>query len=57
VPEPRVPLRLAGVLHAMADGIKMVWKEDFVPKNADKLGARDLSMAGSLEIPAPVEKK
>lgn len=37
VPEPRVPLRLAGVLHAMADGIKMVWKEDFVPKNADRL--------------------
>ncbi|MFQ3592763.1 MAG: hypothetical protein SNJ82_06170 [Gemmataceae bacterium] len=27
------------------------------PKNAEKLGAKDLSLAGSLELPAPAEKK
>jgi NADH-quinone oxidoreductase subunit H len=37
VPDERVPLRLAGLLHPLADGIKMVWKEDFIPKNADRL--------------------
>lgn len=37
VPEGPIPLRLAGTLHAIADTIKMIWKEDFVPKNADKL--------------------
>lgn len=37
VPEGTIPLRLAGTLHAMADTLKMLWKEDFVPKNADKL--------------------
>ncbi len=37
VPDEKVPLRLAGLLHPVADGIKLVWKEDFVPKNADKL--------------------
>jgi NADH-quinone oxidoreductase subunit H len=37
VPDGKVPVRLAGLLHPMADGIKLVWKEDFVPKNADKL--------------------
>jgi NADH-quinone oxidoreductase subunit H len=37
VPEGKVPLRLAGTLHTAADVIKMIWKEDFVPKNADRL--------------------
>lgn len=37
VPDGSVPLRLIGVLHVAADGIKLIWKEDFVPKNADKL--------------------
>ncbi|MEM9694984.1 MAG: complex I subunit 1 family protein [Myxococcota bacterium] len=30
-------LRLAGTLHALADTMKMVWKEDLRPKKADKL--------------------
>jgi NADH-quinone oxidoreductase subunit H len=37
VPDGKVPLRLAGTLHVVADTLKMVWKEDFVPKNADRL--------------------
>ncbi|WP_437677567.1 complex I subunit 1/NuoH family protein [Sorangium sp. So ce131] len=37
VPEGKVPLRLLGTLHAAADAIKMIWKEDFIPKNADRL--------------------
>jgi NADH-quinone oxidoreductase subunit H len=37
VPDGKVALRLAGTLHAIADTIKMVWKEDFVPRNADRL--------------------
>jgi NADH-quinone oxidoreductase subunit H len=32
----RVGLRLAGLLHPAADGLKMVFKEDFVPPNADR---------------------
>jgi NADH-quinone oxidoreductase subunit H len=30
-------IRLAGLLHPLADGIKFFFKEDFVPPNADKL--------------------
>ncbi len=30
-------IRLLGLLHPLADSIKMVWKEDFVPPNADRL--------------------
>lgn len=37
VPEGPIDVRLAGTLHAAADTVKMIWKEDFVPKNADKL--------------------
>jgi len=29
-------ITLAGLLHPLADSIKMVWKEDFVPPKADK---------------------
>jgi NADH-quinone oxidoreductase subunit H len=29
-------IRLAGLLHPLADALKMIWKEDFVPPNADK---------------------
>ncbi|MBI2896239.1 MAG: NADH-quinone oxidoreductase subunit NuoH [Deltaproteobacteria bacterium] len=31
------PLRFWGLLHVMADALKMLWKEDFVPPKADKL--------------------
>jgi NADH-quinone oxidoreductase subunit H len=37
VPDEKVALRLAGTLHAVADAIKLIWKEDFIPKNADRL--------------------
>ena len=37
VPDGPIPLRLAGTLHALADSVKMIWKEDFIPKNADRL--------------------
>jgi len=33
----RLGIRLAGVLHPAADGLKTLFKEDFVPPNADKL--------------------
>ena len=29
--------RVIGLLHSAADGLKMLWKEDFLPPNADKL--------------------
>ena len=32
----RVGLRLFGLLHPAADGLKTIWKEDFIPPNADK---------------------
>jgi NADH-quinone oxidoreductase subunit H len=34
--EPRIGLRLAGLLHPAADGLKTLWKEDFIPPNADR---------------------
>jgi NADH-quinone oxidoreductase subunit H len=37
VPDGQVPIRLAGILHSVADGAKLMFKEDFVPKNADRL--------------------
>ncbi len=37
VGEGGVEIRLAGLLHAGADAIKLLWKEDFIPKNADRL--------------------
>ncbi len=30
-------LTLAGLLHPLADALKMIWKEDFVPPRADRL--------------------
>jgi NADH-quinone oxidoreductase subunit H len=37
VPPGKVGVRLGGTLHALADGAKMAFKEDFVPANADRL--------------------
>jgi NADH-quinone oxidoreductase subunit H len=37
IPDGVVPIRLAGTLHSVADAVKLVVKEDFVPKNADRL--------------------
>lgn len=34
--QERVGLRLAGLLHPAADGLKTIWKEDFIPPNADR---------------------
>ncbi len=34
---PKVGLRLAGTLHAAADGLKTIFKEDLVPPSADQL--------------------
>ena len=34
---PKVGLRLAGTLHAAADGLKLIFKEDLVPPSADRL--------------------
>ena len=30
-------MRLAGLVHSVADVVKLVMKEDFIPKNADRL--------------------
>ena len=35
--EGKVGLRLLGMLHPLADAVKMLWKEDFIPKRADRL--------------------
>ena len=37
VPAGKVGVRLGGTLHALADGAKMAFKEDFIPPNADRL--------------------
>jgi len=37
VPDGNVGIRLAGTLHALADAIKLIWKEDLRPRRADKL--------------------
>ncbi|HNS98073.1 MAG TPA: NADH-quinone oxidoreductase subunit H, partial [Polyangiaceae bacterium] len=37
VPKEGFKLRVIGLLHTMADGIKMIWKEDFMPKRGDRL--------------------
>jgi NADH-quinone oxidoreductase subunit H len=37
IPKGKVGIRLGGTLHALADGAKMAFKEDFVPPNADRL--------------------
>lgn len=34
--EPRIGLRLAGLLHPAADGLKTIFKEDFIPPGGDK---------------------
>jgi NADH-quinone oxidoreductase subunit H len=34
--EKRIGLRLAGLLHPAADGLKTLFKEDFIPPNADR---------------------
>lgn len=35
--DERVGLRLAGLLHPAADGLKTAFKEDFIPPNADRM--------------------
>ncbi len=35
--EKQVGLRLAGIMHPVADGLKSIFKEDFIPPTADKL--------------------
>jgi NADH-quinone oxidoreductase subunit H len=37
IPAGKVGVRLGGTLHALADGAKMAFKEDFIPPNADRL--------------------
>jgi len=37
IPRGKVGIRLGGMLHALADGAKMAFKEDFIPTNADRL--------------------
>jgi len=37
VPQGKVGIRLAGLIHPAADALKMLFKEDLRPKNADKL--------------------
>jgi NADH-quinone oxidoreductase subunit H len=37
VPPGKIGIRLAGTLHGIADAVKMMFKEDFIPKNADRV--------------------
>jgi NADH-quinone oxidoreductase subunit H len=37
LPKGKVAIRLAGTMHAVADAIKLIIKEDLRPKNADRL--------------------
>ena len=37
MPDGPIDLRLGGLFHSIADAMKVVWKEDFIPPNADKL--------------------
>lgn len=37
VPDGPIAFRFAGLLHAAADAMKMIWKEDFIPPKGDKL--------------------
>ncbi|MFS8071086.1 MAG: complex I subunit 1/NuoH family protein, partial [Byssovorax sp.] len=37
VPDGPIALRFFGLLHAAADAMKMIWKEDFIPPKGDKL--------------------
>ena len=37
VREPRVGLRMLGLLHPAADGLKSIFKEDIIPSNVDRL--------------------
>ena len=37
VPDGKVAVRAAGTLHAIADAIKMLWKEDLRPRGSDKV--------------------
>jgi NADH-quinone oxidoreductase subunit H len=37
IPNGKVGVRLAGLLHLVADGVKMAYKEDFIPPRADRL--------------------
>ncbi len=37
VPEAGFRLRMIGLLHTAADGLKMIFKEDFIPRDGDRL--------------------
>ena len=37
LPDGKTAVRLAGTLHAIADVLKLIWKEDLRPKKADRL--------------------
>jgi NADH-quinone oxidoreductase subunit H len=37
IPGGKIGIRLAGTIHSAADALKLFFKEDFIPKNADRL--------------------